>query len=88
MTTPCGLRPPPRGGNTSGPAEPDPRCSLGSDGGVSSPCVNVCRMNAATGLCEGCLRSIGEIASWSQMDAQDKRAVWQRIALRRAEQEA
>ncbi len=28
MTTPYALRAPPRGGNTSGPAEPDPRCSL------------------------------------------------------------
>jgi predicted Fe-S protein YdhL (DUF1289 family) len=55
---------------------------------VPSPCVNVCRMNAATGLCEGCLRSISEIAAWSQMDDQDKRAVWQHIALRRAAQEA
>jgi predicted Fe-S protein YdhL (DUF1289 family) len=55
---------------------------------VPSPCVNVCRMNAATGLCEGCLRSISEIAAWSQLDDQDKRAVWQHIALRRAAQEA
>src|SRR5207249_1023573 len=29
LSTPYGLRPPPQGGDTSGPAEPDPRCPLG-----------------------------------------------------------
>ena len=30
---------------------------------VASPCVNVCRMDELSGLCEGCLRTIDEIAS-------------------------
>jgi predicted Fe-S protein YdhL (DUF1289 family) len=33
-------------------------------------------MSAATGWCEGCWRSIGEIAAWGQMDDHEKRAVW------------
>ena len=41
-----------------------------------SPCINVCRMNDATGLCEGCLRTLDEIALWSVLDDDDKRAVW------------
>ena len=52
--------------------------------GVPSPCINVCRMDAASGLCEGCLRTIDEIAAWGTMDDDDKRTVWQRLEQRRA----
>jgi len=51
--------------------------------GVPSPCINVCRMDAASGLCEGCLRTIDEIVAWGTMADDDKRAVWQRLAQRR-----
>ncbi len=50
---------------------------------VKSPCVNVCRMNARTGYCEGCLRTIDEIAGWSQFTAEEKRAVLARLPARR-----
>ncbi len=36
------------------------------EGRVASPCINICRMHEATGLCEGCARTINEIAGWSQ----------------------
>ena len=52
---------------------------------VPSPCIDVCRMDARTGWCEGCLRTIDEIAGWSTMSDGDKRAVWSRLALRRAQ---
>ncbi len=51
---------------------------------VPSPCVSVCRMAPASGLCEGCLRTLDEIAGWRRMDDAGRRAVWRRIA-RRAE---
>ncbi len=38
-----------------------------------SPCIGVCKINTIKNLCIGCLRSIDEIAMWSQMD--DKRAL-------------
>ena len=57
-----------------------------NEAGVASPCINVCRMDAASGLCEGCLRTLDEIAAWGTMDDDDKRAVWQRLEQRRAEQ--
>ncbi|PXW29438.1 DUF1289 domain-containing protein [Paraburkholderia caballeronis] len=47
-----------------------------------SPCINVCRMNDATGWCDGCLRTIDEIAGWSSFDDETKRAVWQAIETR------
>ncbi len=40
-----------------------------------SPCINVCRMDPRTGLCEGCLRTLDEIAAWSTLDPEQKRAV-------------
>jgi predicted Fe-S protein YdhL (DUF1289 family) len=44
------------------------------------PCVNICRMDAATGWCEGCLRTLDEIAAWSRLDDAAKRAVWAQLA--------
>lgn len=51
---------------------------------VPSPCVNVCRMDETTGLCEGCRRTLDEIATWSLLDDGEKRAVWRQLPQRRA----
>ena len=51
---------------------------------VASPCVNVCRMSAFTGYCEGCLRTIDEIANWSAYSDREKRAVLARLPARKA----
>jgi len=50
---------------------------------VPSPCIDVCRMDAGTGWCEGCFRTIDEIAGWSQISAEEKRAVLARLPARR-----
>jgi hypothetical protein len=42
-------------------------------------------MDASTGWCEGCLRTIEEIAGWSLFDDREKRAVWDALALRHAQ---
>ncbi|WP_109482836.1 DUF1289 domain-containing protein [Paraburkholderia sp. C35] len=52
---------------------------------VPSPCINICRMNPSTALCEGCLRTIDEIAMWSSFDDAAKRAVWDEIERRHAD---
>ena len=52
---------------------------------VASPCINICRMSPATGLCEGCLRTLDEIAQWSRLDDEAKRAVWLQLDRRREE---
>jgi uncharacterized protein len=52
---------------------------------VPSPCINVCRMDSASGLCEGCLRTLDEIAAWGAMSDDDKRAVRVLLLQRRGE---
>jgi uncharacterized protein len=52
---------------------------------VASPCVSVCRMDEANGLCEGCHRTIDEIAVWSLLDDAEKRAVIAQLPRRRLE---
>ena len=51
---------------------------------VASPCISVCRIDAASGLCVGCLRTLDEIAAWGALDDTARRAVWGAIAKRRA----
>ena len=55
---------------------------LAADQALPSPCTSVCRMDAASGLCEGCLRTIDEVAAWGMMDDQGRRAVWALIEQR------
>lgn len=49
---------------------------------VPSPCVNVCRMNTGSGLCEGCFRTIDEIREWGRSDDAAKKRMWADIAQR------
>lgn len=58
------------------------RALPGDAGALPSPCLSVCRMDATSGLCEGCLRTLAEIGAWGSMDEGGKRAVWQRIEQR------
>lgn len=51
---------------------------------VPSPCVDVCRMDPATGWCLGCARTIDEIAAWASLDNDGKRRVWKLLPARRA----
>lgn len=53
-------------------------------GEITSPCISVCRMHAATGLCEGCFRTTGEIAVWGNASDDAKLATWARIEERMA----
>ncbi|MET0334176.1 MAG: DUF1289 domain-containing protein [Rhizobacter sp.] len=43
-------------------------------------------MGTTSGLCEGCLRTLDEIAAWSTLGEEDKRGVWRLIERRQAEQ--
>lgn len=49
---------------------------------VPSPCANVCRIDEASGLCVGCLRTLPEIAGWSRLDDAAKRRLWATLPTR------
>jgi predicted Fe-S protein YdhL (DUF1289 family) len=40
-----------------------------------SPCVDVCTFDAQTELCDGCRRTLQEIAWWSQYTAAERRRI-------------
>ena len=52
---------------------------------VPSPCNSVCKVDASIGLCEGCLRTLDEIAGWSQLNEAGRRSIWMRIGERATE---
>jgi len=56
----------------------------GVDASVPSPCINVCRIDEATRLCIGCLRTLDEIAAWSVLNDSERRDVWAHLAERAA----
>jgi predicted Fe-S protein YdhL (DUF1289 family) len=49
------------------------------------PASTCARWSPATGLCEGCLRTIDEIVAWGRADDDSKRAVWAEIRRREAQ---
>lgn len=61
---------------------------LAADSGADilpSPCIGICRIKPATGFCEGCFRTIDEIASWRAVDEPARRAIWFAIRQRYAD---
>ena len=51
---------------------------------LPSPCKNICRVDEPSGHCTGCGRTLDEIALWSVLDDDDKRAVWALLTERMA----
>lgn len=47
-----------------------------------SPCVGVCVVNPQTQLCDGCFRTLDEIAAWWDYTAEQKYAVLGRLEKR------
>jgi uncharacterized protein len=42
---------------------------------IETPCIKVCTLDAASGLCTGCGRTLDEIARWGSMSDQQRRAI-------------
>ena len=42
---------------------------------IESPCIKICVIHPTEKLCTGCLRSLQEIATWSQMSAEERRSI-------------
>ena len=56
--------------------------ALAADERVPSPCNDVCRIDLASGFCEGCLRTIDEVVGWGASSDEQKREVWEQLKLR------
>ncbi len=49
---------------------------------VITPCIGICQINKHTQLCEGCRRSLTEVAEWLYYDDDKKRRVIDELARR------
>ncbi len=50
---------------------------------IVSPCIRVCIVDGASGLCVGCLRTLPEIAAWGSMTPIEREAVMADLPARR-----
>jgi hypothetical protein len=46
---------------------------------IESPCVKVCAIDAATGWCLGCGRSMDEIANWTALGAERRGTIMREL---------
>ncbi len=49
-----------------------------------SPCIDVCKIDSATGYCQGCFRTLDEIATWQQMADEEKEWVYGELDKRKS----
>lgn len=54
---------------------------------IASPCINVCKMDEVSGLCQGCFRTLEEITGWSRAPDDDKLTILAAVDRRRAERD-
>ncbi|CFX33649.1 conserved protein of unknown function [Candidatus Filomicrobium marinum] len=51
---------------------------------MESPCINICAISDETEMCEGCYRTIDEIASWSRLTAEERKRIMALLPERKA----
>ena len=42
---------------------------------METPCLDICTIDEANGLCKGCYRTIDEIARWASMSSEERSAI-------------
>ena len=47
-----------------------------------SPCVNICRMDAANQYCVGCWRTLDEIREWSTLSSEERAQILSELEAR------
>ncbi len=52
---------------------------------VASPCIGTCRMRADGSVCEGCLRTLDEIAAWGGATDAQRRIILTNAGQRQAD---
>ena len=53
--------------------------------GASTPCIKICVIDPVSKLCEGCGRTLQEIAQWGAMSEAQRLAVMARLPKRLAD---
>lgn len=49
---------------------------------IESPCVGICVIDEESGRCEGCARTLGEIARWTTMPAAERARIMAELPAR------
>jgi predicted Fe-S protein YdhL (DUF1289 family) len=49
---------------------------------IQSPCIGICAITEVSGLCEGCYRTIEEIAQWWDMTNAQRSDVMTKLSAR------
>jgi predicted Fe-S protein YdhL (DUF1289 family) len=50
---------------------------------IATPCIRVCVVDGASGLCVGCLRSLSEIAAWTSLTDDERGRIMGELPARR-----
>lgn len=58
---------------------------LGKQDTAASPCINVCTLDTANKLCQGCFRTLDEITVWSAASNAERLGILAAAARRREE---
>ena len=51
---------------------------------IATPCINVCVVDGESGLCLGCYRTLGEVASWASLTDTERAELMAALPERRA----
>jgi predicted Fe-S protein YdhL (DUF1289 family) len=51
---------------------------------IETPCIKICEIDPASGLCRGCARTLNEIARWGTMSMEERRRVMADLPARQA----
>ena len=51
---------------------------------IATPCIKVCVVDGASGLCLGCYRTLSEIGGWSALTDDERGAVMADLPARRS----
>ncbi len=50
-----------------------------------TPCIKLCAIDPASGLCMGCRRTLREIGNWARLSDEERRAIMARLPERQVE---
>lgn len=50
---------------------------------LSTPCIKICIIDPPSGLCQGCFRSLDEIARWTSFSEDERQSVMHELSGRR-----